>query len=156
MNLLTLTSGPSCSKLTMSLVNESSKFTSSDMQICWNFLLKNVSSFCSAKATQLQKLLTFFQQKISEYCILNPLKQLTKWPLTSSLSELRFEQPGPGRSNTVAKYIYRIRPYYRTVLFFFFFFFFKITGKTCSKIYSKICINLPDIYFKNKINKWLV
>ena len=25
-----------------------------------------------------QKLLTFFQQKISEYCILNPLKQLTK------------------------------------------------------------------------------
>ena len=28
-----------------------------------------------------QKLLTFFQQKISEYCILDPLKQLTKWPL---------------------------------------------------------------------------
>ena len=33
-----------------------------------------------------QKLLTFFQQKVSEYCILNLLKQLTKWPLTSSLS----------------------------------------------------------------------
>ena len=33
-------SGPSCSKLTMSLVNESLKFTSSDTQICWNFLLK--------------------------------------------------------------------------------------------------------------------
>ena len=29
---------------------------------------------------------TFFQQKISEYCVLNPLEQLTKWPLTSSLS----------------------------------------------------------------------
>ena len=28
------TSGPSCSKLTMSLVNESLKFTSSDTQIC--------------------------------------------------------------------------------------------------------------------------
>ena len=26
--------GPSCSKLTMSLVNDSLKFTSSDMQIC--------------------------------------------------------------------------------------------------------------------------
>ena len=26
-----------------------------------------------------QKLFTFFQQKISEYCILNPLKQLTEW-----------------------------------------------------------------------------
>ena len=44
----------------------------------------------------MQKLLTFFQQKNSEYCILNPLKQLTKWPLTSSLSYRRFEQLGPG------------------------------------------------------------
>ena len=43
---------------------------------CW----KNVSSFCSAKASHI------FQQKISEYCILNLLKQLTKWPLTSLLS----------------------------------------------------------------------
>ena len=33
-------SGPSCSKLMMSLVNDSLKFTSSDMQICWYFLLK--------------------------------------------------------------------------------------------------------------------
>ena len=42
--------GPSCSKLTMSLVNDLLKFTSSDMQICWNFLLKkNVS----AKATHI-------------------------------------------------------------------------------------------------------
>ena len=32
--------GPSCSKLTISLVNDSLKFTSSDTQICWNFLLK--------------------------------------------------------------------------------------------------------------------
>ena len=48
------TSGPSCSKLTTSLVNDSLKFTSSDTQICWNFLLKkNVSSFCSAKATHI-------------------------------------------------------------------------------------------------------
>ena len=37
----------------MSLVNDSLKFTSSDTQICWNFLLKNVSSFCSAKATHI-------------------------------------------------------------------------------------------------------
>ena len=33
-------SGPSCSKLTTSLVNDSLKFTSSDTQICWIFLLK--------------------------------------------------------------------------------------------------------------------
>ena len=37
-------------------------------------------------AFAVQKLLTFFQQNISEYCILNLLKQLTKLPLTSSLS----------------------------------------------------------------------
>ena len=35
-----LSSGPSCSKLTMWLVKDSLKFTSSDTQICWNFLLK--------------------------------------------------------------------------------------------------------------------
>ena len=47
-------SGPGCSKLTTSLVNDSLKFTSSDTQICWNFLLKkNVSSFCTAKATHI-------------------------------------------------------------------------------------------------------
>ena len=49
----------------------------------------NMQKFFAEKmwvAFAVQKLLTFFQQKISEYCILNPLKQLTKWPLTSSLS----------------------------------------------------------------------
>ena len=73
--------GPSCSKLTTSLVNDLLKFTSSDMQICWNFLLKK-----NGVAFAVKKLLTFFQQKISEYCILNPLKQLTNWPLTSLFS----------------------------------------------------------------------
>ena len=48
------------------------------------------------KANDVQKLLTFFQQKISEYCVFSPLKQLTKWPLTSSLSWRRFEQLSPG------------------------------------------------------------
>ena len=33
-------SGPSCSKLTISLVNDSLKFKLSGTQICWNFLLK--------------------------------------------------------------------------------------------------------------------
>ena len=57
-------SGPGCSKLTTSLVNDSLKFTSSDTQIRWNlhqvirkyaeiFCWKNVSSFCSAKATHI-------------------------------------------------------------------------------------------------------
>ena len=49
----------------MSLVNDSLKFTSSDTQICWNFLLKkNVSSFYSAKATHI-----FSAKNIRNLCI---------------------------------------------------------------------------------------
>ena len=40
-------------KLTTSLVNDSLKLTLRDTQICWIFCWKNVSSFCSAKATHI-------------------------------------------------------------------------------------------------------
>ena len=74
--------GPSCSKLTTSLVNESLKFTSSDTQICWNFLLKNVSSFCNAKATQIFsakniRLLFIKSAKTVNEMTLNELVKLT-------------------------------------------------------------------------------
>ena len=75
--------GPSCSKLTTSLVNDLLKFTSSDMQICWTTVgqaKEYAELFCWKSYSH------FFSKKISEYCVLNPLKQLTKWPLTSSLS----------------------------------------------------------------------
>ena len=36
--------------------------------------------FFAEKKRAVQKLLTFFQQKISEYCLLNPLKQLRNDP----------------------------------------------------------------------------
>ena len=49
-------SGPSYSKLTMSFINDSLKFTLSDTQICWNVLLKK--KMWVAKATHI-----FFQQK---------------------------------------------------------------------------------------------
>ena len=75
----------------MSLVNDSLKFTSSDTQIFWYLFAEKMWV-----AFAVQKLLKFFQQKISEYCVLNPLKQLTKWPLTSSLSWRCFEQPDQG------------------------------------------------------------
>ena len=45
------------------------------MQIFWIFFAEKMWV-----AFAVQKLLTFFQQKISEYCELNPLEQLTKWP----------------------------------------------------------------------------
>ena len=43
--------GPGCSKLTMSLVNVSLKFQTLISEICHYFLLKNVRSFCTAKAS---------------------------------------------------------------------------------------------------------
>ena len=52
----------------MLLVNDSLKF-----YIEW---YANMLKFFAV-----QKLPKFFQQKISEYCVLNPLKQLMKWPL---------------------------------------------------------------------------
>ena len=52
-------SGPSCLKLTMSLVNDSLK---------------------------LHQVIRKYAEMLSEYCVLDPLEQLTKWPLTSSLS----------------------------------------------------------------------
>ena len=58
-NLSDSLSGPSCSKLTTLFVNDSLKFTLSDTQIWWNFLLKKMCK----KNFAVQKLLTFFQQK---------------------------------------------------------------------------------------------
>ena len=42
--------GPSCSKLTMSLVNDLLKFTLNDTQICWNFLLKKCKQLLQCKS----------------------------------------------------------------------------------------------------------
>ena len=58
------TSGPSCSNLTMSLVNDSLKFTSSDTQICWFFFWWKMWV-----AFAVQKLLTFFSKNIRILCI---------------------------------------------------------------------------------------
>ena len=44
-------SGPSCSKLMPSLVNKTLKFQMLISQICQYFSLKNVRSFCGAKAS---------------------------------------------------------------------------------------------------------
>ena len=57
--------GPSCSKLTTSLVNETLKFQTLISQICQYFLLKKCE-----KLFAVQKLLSFFQQKISVYLVI--------------------------------------------------------------------------------------
>ena len=55
------TSGPGCSKLTVSLVNVSLIFQTFISEICQYFLLKK----CEKLLHCLQKRLSFFQQKIS-------------------------------------------------------------------------------------------
>ena len=59
---ITCTTGPGCSKLTTSLVNISLKFQTLIFQIRQHFLLKKCENLFA-----LQKLLSFFQQKISVY-----------------------------------------------------------------------------------------
>ena len=51
-------SGPGCSKVAMSLANVSLNFLKLISKICQYFLLKNVRSFCTAKAS-----LIFFNKK---------------------------------------------------------------------------------------------
>ena len=58
--------GPSCSKLTTSLAKVLLKFQMLVTEISQYLFLKNVRSFCSA----VQKPLSFFQQKISVYLVI--------------------------------------------------------------------------------------
>ena len=61
LSILIRISGPGCSKLTTSLVNVSLNFQKLISQICQYFLLKKCEK---------QKLLSFFQQKISVYLVI--------------------------------------------------------------------------------------
>ena len=61
--MLMATSGPGCSKQTTSLVNVSLKFQTLISEKCQNFLLKKCEKL-------VQKLLSFFQQKISLYSVI--------------------------------------------------------------------------------------
>ena len=72
--------GPSCSKLTMSLVNVWLKLWSLYMAYMLIFLLQTVSAFAFAKASHI------FSAKIPINLILYLLNQWTLWPLTSLLS----------------------------------------------------------------------
>ena len=63
--------GAGCSKLTMSLVNETLKFQALISEICQYFLLKNVKSFGNAKA-----FLVFSTKNISVF-IYKVVKHLT-------------------------------------------------------------------------------
>ena len=60
-----VTSGPGCSKLTTSLVNSSLKFQTVISQICQYFFVEKMG-----EAFAVQKLLSFFQQKISVYLVI--------------------------------------------------------------------------------------
>ena len=62
-------SGYLCSKLTMSLVKISNVIS----EKCQNFLLKKCEKLLCAKASRTQKLLPFFQQKISVYLAVKSL-----------------------------------------------------------------------------------
>ena len=68
-----LKSGASCSKLTMSLVKDSLKFQMAILQIHCYFLLKKCENPLHCKGFShffMQRVHTFFQQKITVYLLL--------------------------------------------------------------------------------------
>ena len=88
-------SGPSCSKLMMSLINDSLKFTSRDMQICWNFLLKKM---WVAFATQ--KLLTFFSAKNIRILCIEAAKTINEMTLNELVKLTTLWTTGPCTTRT--------------------------------------------------------
>ena len=94
--IFTKSSGPSCSKLTMSLVNDSLKFTLirkySDI-FCW----KNVNSFCSAKATHI-----FSAKNIRILCI-ESAKTVNEMTLNELVKLTMLWTTGPCYLNSAGK-----------------------------------------------------
>ena len=76
------TPGPSCSKLTMSLVNDLLKFTLSDMQICWNFLLKATHIF---SAKNIRILYIESAKTVNETTLKELVNPMMLWTTGSSL-----------------------------------------------------------------------
>ena len=72
-------SGPSCSKLTTSLVNDSLKLTSSDMQICWNFLLKKCELLTFFSAKNIRILYIESAKTVNEMSLNELVKLTTLW-----------------------------------------------------------------------------
>ena len=93
--LCTQISGPSCSKLRMSLVNDSLKFTSSDMQICWNFLLKKCAiHIFSAKVIRIlyiEYAKTVNEMTLNELIKLTTLWTTRPWYITPNIGSDRWE-----------------------------------------------------------------
>ena len=62
-----------CSELTMSLVSDLSKFQMAILQIHCYFLLKKCENPLHCKQKIMQRILTFFQQKITVYSLLKSI-----------------------------------------------------------------------------------
>ena len=69
--------GPSCSKLSTSLVSDSLKFTSSDTQICWNILLKKCAYLLQFFSAKNIRILCIESAKTVNEMTLNELVKLT-------------------------------------------------------------------------------
>ena len=76
-------SGPGCSKRTMPLVNASLKFQTLISQVCQYFLSKKCEKLL------VQKLLSFFRQKISVYSVLPRLRFCAIVPQILKMAQLK-------------------------------------------------------------------
>ena len=83
------TTGPSCSKLTTSLVNEMLKFQTLISQICQYFLLKKCEKLLHCKSFS-----HFFKKNIIVFCY-KVVKHLTSWPLNELVKLTMLWTTGP-------------------------------------------------------------
>ena len=95
--------GPSCSKLTTSLVNDSLKFTPSDTKICWNFLLKKNVSSCKSYSH-------FFSAKNIRILCIESAKTVNEMTLNELVKLTTLWTTGPwlGKVTYTAKQITRL------------------------------------------------
>ena len=103
------TSGPSCSKLTTSLVNDSLKFTLRDTQICWNFLLKKMWVATHIFSAKNIRILYIESTKTVNEMILNELIKLTTiWttgPWIPEVTQLKTYTKKFWRNSNVSSYL---------------------------------------------------
>ena len=111
----------------MLLVNDSLKFTSSDTQICWNFLLKKLLPFFQQKN---QNIVYWIRKTVNEMTLNGLVKVTMLWPTGPSNSnsgkeskKIFLRQNYQKARNTTIE-IARVRRFFVCFFFFFFLFFF--------------------------------
>ena len=127
--------GLCCSKLTTSLVDDSLKFTSSDTQICWNVLLKQMWV-----AFAVQKLLNIFSAKHIRILHIESAKTVNEMTLYELVKPTTLWTAGPWAKAVNVNYLNLCARYSFFLILFIYFFFILFYFFYNTKTYEKVLI----------------